>query len=78
MTNDNKSPDNMRDYLDTAAVAARVGRCEATIRRWIKQHGLRAAKIASGPWLVSRQALDTFLDSHGASVAPDRGTSEKS
>lgn len=55
-------PFDRREGLTTAQAAAVAGRTERRVRQWCVEHDL-GRRVAGGPWLVSRVALDMFLNS---------------
>jgi hypothetical protein len=55
-------PFDRREGLTTAQAAVVAGRTERRVRQWCVEHDL-GRRVAGGPWLVSKVALDMFLNS---------------
>ena len=51
------------ECLDIKRAADHAGKCDRTIRRWIKQHGIGRQSVDGGPYDVSLPALEMVI--HG-------------
>lgn len=68
-------PYDRREAITLRQAAFIAGRSESTLRSWCQNHCI-GRRVAGGPWMVSRPALQMFLDddSHAlrAYLAGDR------
>lgn len=49
------------EWLDTKHLAHKLRRHQATIRRWIRDEGLKAVRLRTGPFMIHRDELARFL-----------------
>lgn len=47
--------------VGVAAIGRVFGKSRSTIYRWIKDHGLPAAKLPSGHWAITPSLIDSWL-----------------
>ena len=47
--------------VGVAAIGRVFGRSRSTIYRWIKDHGLPAAKLPSGHWAITPSLIDSWF-----------------
>ncbi len=54
-------PFDKREVITLRQAALIAGRSESTLRSWCQAHYI-GRRVAGGPWMVSRPALQMFLD----------------
>ncbi|MGJ0454170.1 MAG: hypothetical protein ACR65T_13225 [Methylocystis sp.] len=54
-------PYDKREAITLRQAALLAGRSESTLRNWCQTHYI-GRRVAGGPWMVSRPALQMFLD----------------
>lgn len=54
-------PFDKREAITLRQAALIAGRSESTLRSWCQVHYI-GRRVAGGPWMVSRTALQMFLD----------------
>ncbi len=54
-------PFDRREAITLRQAALVAGRSESTLRSWCQTHCI-GRRVAGGPWMVSRPALQMFLD----------------
>ncbi len=60
-------PYDKRESMTLRQAALIAGRSESTLRSWCQNHHI-GRRVAGGPWMVSRPALQMFLDDDGRAL----------
>nr|WP_312016088.1 helix-turn-helix domain-containing protein [Bradyrhizobium sp. JYMT SZCCT0428] len=61
-------PYDPREGTSLKEAAARAGKSDSTLRNWCEQHGL-GRRVGGSVWVVSKPALEMFLDGDLAALA---------
>ena len=61
------TPYNPREGMTLRQAAERAGKSETTIKNWATNKGL-GRRVGGGVWIISRPALEMFLDGDGKAL----------
>lgn len=61
------TPYDPREGMSLRHAAARAGKSEATVKNWAINKGL-GRRVGGGVWIISRPALEMFLDGDNAAL----------